>query len=107
MTDLNVRLSWFRPRWARLAAIAVAVLGGSGAWGVGLSALFFGIIGAFADQLQFANGVSSDFALVVQAVAVIFVLLGIQLRARMRARAVERDASRLAPPVSVPADVSS
>lgn len=90
----------FSPGWG-YTGIAVAVLGGSGAWGVALSALFFGIIGAFADQLQFANGVSSDFAIVVQAFAVIFVLLGIQLRSRMRVRAVEREARRVSPATSV------
>ena len=90
----------FSPGWG-YTGIAVAVLGGLGAWGIALSALFFGIIGAFADQLQFANGVSDAFAIVVQAVAVIFMLLGIQLRTRSRERALERDASQLPPPASI------
>ena len=79
----------FSPGWG-YTGIAVAVLGGSSAWGITLSAVFFGVIGAFAEDMQFTNGLSPDFALVVQAVAVIFVLLGMQLRNRMRERSRAR-----------------
>jgi general nucleoside transport system permease protein len=88
----------FSPGWG-YTGIAVAVLGGAGAWGVALAAVFFGVIGAAAEQLQFSNGLSPEFALVVQAVAVVFVLLGIELRNRSRRRALDRAAL-------VPADPS-
>ena len=83
----------FSPGWG-YTGIAVAVLGGSSAWGITLSAVFFGVIGAFAEDMQFTNGLSPDFALVVQAVAVIFVLLGMQLRNRMRERSRARGAGQ-------------
>jgi simple sugar transport system permease protein len=79
----------FSPGWG-YTGIAVAVLGGIGAWGVALAALFFGVIGSAALQMQFANGLSPFFALVVQAVAVIVVLLGIEWRNRRAVRAIGR-----------------
>jgi general nucleoside transport system permease protein len=81
----------FSPGWG-YTGIAVAVLGGATAWGIALAAIFFGVIGAFADQMQFTNGLNPDFTLVVQAVTLILVLLGIVLRDRLRARALDRAA---------------
>ncbi|MGH2873170.1 MAG: ABC transporter permease, partial [Solirubrobacteraceae bacterium] len=67
----------FSPGWG-YTGIAVAVLGGSGAWGVAAAAVFFGLIGAAAEQMQFVNGLSPEFATIVQAVAIVFVLLGLE-----------------------------
>ena len=79
----------FSPGWG-YTGIAVAVLGGAGAWGIALAAVFFGLIGSAALQMQFANGLSPFFAIVVQAVAVIVVLLGIEWRSRRALRAAGR-----------------
>jgi ABC-type uncharacterized transport system permease subunit len=79
----------FSPGWG-YTGIAVAVLGGAGAWGITMAALFFGLIGSAALQMQFANGLSPFFALVVQAVAVVVVLLGIEWRSRRAMRAAGR-----------------
>lgn len=79
----------FSPGWG-YTGIAVAVLGGAGAWGIALAAIFFGVIGAFAQQMQFAYGLNPDFAIVIQAVTLILVLLGIALRDRLRTRALDR-----------------
>jgi general nucleoside transport system permease protein len=81
----------FSPGWG-YTGIAVAVLGGVGAWGIALAAIFFGLIGSAALQMQFINGLSPFFALVVQAVAVIVVLLGIEWRSRRAIRAIGRAA---------------
>ena len=81
----------FSPGWG-YAGIAVAILGGAGAWGIALSAVFFGVIGAFAQQMELVYGLSADFALIVQAIALILVLLGLQLRPRLTAKAAARAA---------------
>jgi simple sugar transport system permease protein len=84
----------FSPGWG-YTGIAVAVLGGITALGVTLAALFFGIIGAGALQMQFVDQLSPFFAIVVQAIAVIAVLLGIEVRNRMTGRrAVRRSAAQ-------------
>lgn len=79
----------FSPGWG-YTGIAVAVLGGAVGWGIALAAVFFGLIGAAAIQMQFMNHLSPFFALVVQAVAVIVVLLGMEWRRRVAAAAAGR-----------------
>jgi general nucleoside transport system permease protein len=69
----------FSPGWG-YTGIAVAVLGGAAAWGIALAAVFFGLISTAAVQMQFENGLSPSFALVVQSVAVVAVLLAIKWR---------------------------
>lgn len=79
----------FSPGWG-YTGIAVALLGGVQAWGSVLAGLFFGVLGSGADQLQFRLGVPAAFVLIVQSVAVIFVLgsgwVGEQLRALLGRR---------------------
>jgi len=82
----------FSPGWG-YTGIAVAVLGGLGAWGVTMSAIFFGVIGAGALQMQFVNQLSPYFAVVVQAIALIVVILGIEWRTRVTRRRVDRAAA--------------
>jgi len=89
----------FSPGWG-YTGIAVAVLGGIGAWGVTASAIFFGLIGAGALQMQFVNQLSPYFAVAVQAIAVIVVLLGIEWRSRLLRRRADRTA---APPLDTAA----
>lgn len=79
----------FSPGWG-YTGIAVAVLGAAAAWGVAAAAVFFGIIGAAALQMQFVDGLSPDLAQVVQAVAVVLVLLALELHRRMRVRSAQR-----------------
>ncbi|HEV7771906.1 MAG TPA: ABC transporter permease [Conexibacter sp.] len=94
----------FSPGWG-YTGIAVAVLGGGVAWGIALAAAFFGVIGAGALQMQFVNQLSPSFALVVQAVAVIVVLLFLEWRSRGARRAADRPehASPAAPTEAVEA----
>lgn len=93
----------FSPGWG-YTGIAVAVLGGIAAFGIALAAIFFGVIGAAALEMQFTVGLSPFFALVVQAIALIVVLLGIEFRSRAVVRAASRPAP---PPDGTPADVAS
>ena len=79
----------FSPGWG-YTGIAVAVLGGIGAFGVTAAALFFGLIGAGALEMQFVNQLSPYFAIVVQAIAVIVVMLGIEWRSRRARRRSDR-----------------
>lgn len=72
--------------------IAVAVLGATAAWGIAAGAIFFGLIGAAAVQLQFTEQLSPDFALVAQAVALIVVLLGLKLQGNLLLRRSSRRA---------------
>jgi general nucleoside transport system permease protein len=83
----------FSPGWG-YTGIAVAVLGGIGAWGVALSALFFGVIGAGALEMQFVDQLSPYFAVVVQAIAVIVVMLGIEWISRVRRARRDRGGTR-------------
>jgi ABC-type uncharacterized transport system permease subunit len=79
----------FSPGWG-YTGIAVALLGGVHAWGCVLAAFFFGVLGSGADLIQYRLGVPAEFVLVVQAVAVVFVLASGFLRewrpARFRSR---------------------
>lgn len=81
----------FSPGWG-YTGIAVAVLGAAAAWGMVSAALFFGLIGAAAVQMQFTDQLSPSFALVVQAIALIVVLLGIKLQANLQLRRASRRA---------------
>jgi general nucleoside transport system permease protein len=94
----------FSPGWG-YTGIAVAVLGGIGALGVTLSAVFFGIIGAGALQMQFVHQLSPYFAVVVQAVAVIVVLLGIEWRSRVAGRRAADRAAAAVEPAAPPPEV--
>lgn len=96
----------FSPGWG-YTGIAVAVLGGSGAWGIALAAVFFGVIGAFAQQMEFVNGLSPEFAVILQAMALVFVLIGIQLRNRYTTRALARAAAESDGSGSLPARAAS
>jgi ABC-type uncharacterized transport system permease subunit len=82
----------FSPGWG-YTGIAVAVLGSAAAWGIVLAAIFFGLISAAALQMQFANGLSPAFAVVVQSVAVVAVLLAIKWRELRSLRALNRRAA--------------
>ncbi len=93
----------FSPGWG-YTGIAVAVLGGLAAFGITFAALFFGLIGAAALQMQFTLGLSPFFALVVQATALIVVLLGIEWRNRAQERAASRPADT---PDSAPPQVAT
>jgi simple sugar transport system permease protein len=88
----------FSPGWG-YTGIAVAVLGVAAAWGIVMAAIFFGLISAAALQMQFVDGLSPSFALVVQSVAVIAVLLVIQWRQRRQVHAA-------APPTAPPPEES-
>ncbi|MBS1878803.1 MAG: ABC transporter permease [Actinobacteria bacterium] len=81
----------FSPGWG-YTGIAVAVLGAGAAWGIASAALFFGLIGAAAVELQFTEQLSPDFAVVVQAVALIVVLLGLKLQGQLLLRRSSRQA---------------
>jgi general nucleoside transport system permease protein len=63
----------FSPGWG-YTGIVVALLGAANPWGCLLAAFYFGLLGSGADQLQFRLGVPAAFVLIVQALAVIFVL---------------------------------
>lgn len=81
----------FSPGWG-YTGIAVAVLGAAAAWGIASAAVFFGLIGAAAVQMQFTDQLSPSFALVVQAIALIVVLLGIKLQGNLLLRRASRRA---------------
>jgi general nucleoside transport system permease protein len=81
----------FSPGWG-YTGIAVAVLGAAAAWGIGIAAIFFGLIGAAAVQMQFSDQLSPAFALVVQAIALVVVLLGIKMQANLILRRASRRA---------------
>jgi ABC-type uncharacterized transport system permease subunit len=81
----------FSPGWG-YTGIAVALLGAASAWGMAAAALFFGLIGAAALQMQFTEQLSPSFALVVQAIALIVVLLGIKLQGSLQLRRASRRA---------------
>lgn len=81
----------FSPGWG-YTGIAVAVLGAAAAWGIAAGAVFFGLIGAAAVQLQFTEQLSPDFALVAQAVALVVVLLGMKLQGNLLLRRSSRRA---------------
>lgn len=81
----------FSPGWG-YTGIAVAMLGATAAWGILGAAVFFGLIGAAAIQMQFTELLSPSFALVVQALALIVVLLGVKLQRHLQERRVERRA---------------
>jgi simple sugar transport system permease protein len=83
----------FSPGWG-YTGIAVAVLGGAGAWGISLAAVFFGLISSAGLQMRLTNQLSPSFALVVQAVAVVAVLLVIDWRHRRTPRSVARAPAR-------------
>lgn len=63
----------FSPGWG-YTGIVVALLGAAMVWGCLLAAFYFGILGSGADHLQFRLGVPAAFVLIVQSLAVIFVL---------------------------------
>lgn len=71
----------FSAGWG-FTGIAVALVGGLSPWGSILAGLFFGVLGRAGDALQFSLGVPVSFALVVQAVAVLLVLVASYLRER-------------------------
>ena len=81
----------FSPGWG-FTGIAVALLGVAAAWGMAIAAVFFGLIGAAAVQMQFTDQLSPAFALAVQAIALIVVLLGIKLQGTLQLRLVSRRA---------------
>ncbi len=69
--------------------IAVALVGGNGAWGIGLSGLLFGLLKA-AQPLMQSQGIPKEIASIIQAAIVLFIAmkLGIEhLLARGRAGA--------------------
>jgi ABC-type uncharacterized transport system permease subunit len=82
-------LEGFSPGWG-YTGIAVALLGGVTAWGSVVAGFFFGVLGSGADQMQFRLGVPSAFVLVVQAIAVIFVLASGWIREQISAYAARR-----------------
>jgi simple sugar transport system permease protein len=89
----------FSPGWG-YTGIAVALLGGVHAWGCVVAGAFFGILGSGADIMQYRLGVPAAFVLVVEAVAVVFVLASASLR-ELAAAAYSR--RRRTPPEPLPA----
>jgi ABC-type uncharacterized transport system permease subunit len=79
----------FSPGWG-YTGIVVALLGAASPWGCLLAAFYFGVLGSGADQLQFRLGVPAAFVLIVQALAVIFVLASGWLHAQWLSRAARR-----------------
>ena len=67
------------------AGVIVATLGGFGAWGIGLGALFIGLIENGAQELSRSLGVPSYLSSVVQAVLLIAVLVTVYVRRRPEA----------------------
>jgi simple sugar transport system permease protein len=96
----------FSPGWG-YTGIAAAVLGGLTAWGCVAASIFFGVISSGADQLQLTLHVSSTLALVVQALAVIFVLLTLELYRRFELRTLVRSGELRARPGRVEAKAKS
>jgi simple sugar transport system permease protein len=83
----------FSASWG-YTGIAVALLGMATPVGCLVAALYFGILGAGAEQLQFRLGVPASLALIVQALAVILVLAAGWLRHTAGLRLVRRRAQR-------------
>ncbi len=89
---LRLRLFDFFSGGLGYDAIAVALLGNSNPLGVIVSAVFFGALRAGANRMQQTVGIEASIAVVIQALAVLFVI-GMGFRQRARAKAKRQDKS--------------
>jgi simple sugar transport system permease protein len=95
----------FSPGWG-YTGIAVAIVAGGAAAGIAPAALFFALLAAGALQMQFADQLSPSFAIVVQAVALVVMVLALKRQSR-RDRLAAAGAAAPAQPAEPPATLST
>jgi simple sugar transport system permease protein len=83
---IQFRLSDFLSPGFGFDGIAVALLGGNNPWGVLLAGIFFGLLRGGATVMQRRIGVPAATVLIIQGLAVFFVVIGVGYRA-MRGQA--------------------
>jgi len=79
---IQFRLSDFLSPGYGFDGIAVALLGGNTPWGVLLASLFFGLLRSGATVMQRRIGVPAATVLIIQGLAVFFVVIGVGYRAK-------------------------
>jgi len=111
---IQYRLSDFFSSGFGYDGVAVALLGNSNPWGVLLASLFFGLLRGGASIMQRRIGVPAATVLIIQGLAVFFVVIGVGFRSRRptrvlpgrRTAGVDADPDRAVPDAEKEPDVA-
>jgi len=111
---IQYRLSDFFSSGFGYDGVAVALLGNSNPWGVLLASLFFGLLRGGASSMQRRIGVPAATVLIIQGLAVFFVVIGVGFRSRRptrvlpgrRTAGVDADPDRAVPDAEKEPDVA-